>query len=63
MALIDSEAAFGQRLAEVVTDANARQSVLAGGIRSFSMLAFASGTPQNPHQMRPLERLQMAFCQ
>ena len=48
MALVDSEAAFGQRLAEVVTDANARQSVLAGGIRSFSMLAFASGTPQNP---------------
>ena len=48
MALVDSEAAFGQRLAEVLTDASARQSVLAGGIRSFSMLAFASGTPQNP---------------
>ena len=48
MALVDSEAAFGQRLAEVLTDANARQSILAGGIRSFSMLAFASGTPQNP---------------
>ena len=48
MGLVDSEAASGQRLAEVVTDANARQSVLAGNIRSFSMLAFASGTPQNP---------------
>ena len=32
----------------MVTDANARQPVLAGNIRSFSMLAFASGTPQNP---------------
>ena len=48
MALVDSAAAFEQRLTEVIIDAAARAAILAGGIRSFSSLAFASGTPQSP---------------
>ena len=48
MALVDSAAAFEQRLAEVITDVAARTAILAGGIRSFSSLAFSSGTPQSP---------------
>ena len=48
MALVDSTAAFEQRLNEVITNAAARAAILAGGIRSFSTLAFASGTPQSP---------------
>eukprot|EP00438_Fugacium_kawagutii_P035871 Skav204673 [mRNA] locus=scaffold1284:8475:9701:+ [translate_table: standard] len=48
MALVDSEAAFRKRLGEVVTDLGARNAVIAGGIESFSALAFAVGTPQSP---------------
>ena len=48
MALVDSAAAFEQRLNEVIQDAVARTAILAGGIRSFSTLAFSSGTPQSP---------------
>ena len=48
MALVDSEAAFEQRLNEVMSSVDARHAILAGGIRTFSSLAFASGTPQNP---------------
>lgn len=48
MALVDSEAAFRKRLEEVVTDAGIRAAVIAGGIETFSALAFAVGTPQTP---------------
>ena len=48
MALVDSTAAFEQRLNEVIPNAAARAAILAGGIRSFSILAFSSGTPQSP---------------
>lgn len=48
MALIDSEAAFRKRLTEVITDAGARNAVIAGGLLTFSALAFAVGTPQSP---------------
>ena len=48
MALVDSTAAFEQRLNEVIPNAAARAAILAGGIRSFSTLAFSSGTPQSP---------------
>ena len=48
MALVDSEAAFDQRLAEVISSVDVRHAILAGGIRTFSALAFAVGTPQNP---------------
>ena len=48
MALVDSEAAFEQRLKEVMPNAVSRQAILNGGIRTFSGLAFSSGTPQNP---------------
>ena len=48
MALVDSEAAFEQRLREVMPNVAAQQAILNGGIRSFSGLAFSSGTPQNP---------------
>ena len=47
MALVDSEAAFEQRLREVIPIAAVRGSVVNAGIRTFSGLAFASGTPQN----------------
>ena len=56
MALVDSEAAFEQRLREVIPIAAVRGSVVNAGIRTFSGLAFASGTPQN-------RLLLMAFCQ
>ena len=48
MALVDSEAAFEQRLNEVVRAAGARNAILNGNISTFSALAFAAGTPQNP---------------
>ena len=48
MALVDSEAAFEQRLNEVVRAAGARTAILNGNISTFSALAFAAGTPQNP---------------
>lgn len=48
MALVDSEAAFRKRLEEVVTDQANRNAITAGGITTFSSLAFAVGTPQSP---------------
>ena len=48
MALVDSEAAFEQRLREVMPSIPARQAVLNGGVKTFSGLAFSCGTPQNP---------------
>ena len=48
MALVDSEAAFEQRLPEVVANAAARLAITNSGIRTFSALAFAVGTPQTP---------------
>ena len=48
MALVDSVAAFEQRLNEVVTDVNARRAITTGGINTFSALAFSAGTPQSP---------------
>ena len=48
MALVDSLAAFEQRLNEVVSSEAARAAIVNGGIRTFSTLAFASGTPQSP---------------
>ena len=48
MALVDSEAAFEQRLREVMPALAVRMAVINAGIRTFSGLAFASGTPQNP---------------
>ena len=48
MALVDSEAAFEQRLKEVIPTAAVRGAIVNSGIRAFSGLAFASGTPQNP---------------
>ena len=48
MALVDSAAAFEQRLNEVIVSADARTAIMNGGITSFSTLAFASGTPQSP---------------
>ena len=48
MALVDSEAAFEQRMREVVVNAAARMAVVNSGIRTFSALAFAVGTPQTP---------------
>ena len=48
MALVDSEAAFEQRLGEVIQDAASRVAILNQGIKSFSSLAFSSGTPQSP---------------
>ena len=48
MALVDSIAAFEQRLGEVVADAAACAAITGNGIRTFSTLAFASGTPQSP---------------
>ena len=45
MALVDSEAAFEQRLPEVVANAAARLAITNSGIRTFSALAFAVGTP------------------
>ena len=48
MALVDSEAAFEQRLREVLPTVAVRRAIINAGIRTFSGLAFASGTPQNP---------------
>ena len=48
MALVDSEAAFEQRLNEVIPDGPTRRSIINAGITSFSSLAFSSGTPQSP---------------
>ena len=48
MALVDSEAAFEQRLGEVIQDAAVRVAIQNQGIRSFSTLAFSCGTPQSP---------------
>ena len=48
MALVDSEAAFEQRLREVLPTVAVRRAIINEGIRTFSGLAFASGTPQNP---------------
>ena len=48
MALVDSEAAFEQRLREVLPTVTVRRAIINAGIRTFSGLAFASGTPQNP---------------
>ena len=48
MALVDSEAAFEQRLNEVVADAPSRTAIVTNGIRTFSALAFSAGTPQSP---------------
>lgn len=48
MALVDSEAAFRKRLTEVLSDVGARNAVIAGGLQTFSALAFAVGTPQTP---------------
>ena len=48
MALVDSEAAFEQRLREVVANAAARLAITNSGIRTFSALAFSVGTPQTP---------------
>ena len=48
MALVDSEAAFEQRLKEVIPTAAVRGAIVNSGVRTFSGLAFASGTPQNP---------------
>ena len=48
MALVDSEAAFEQRLREVIANQAARLSVTNSGIRTFSSLAFSVGTPQTP---------------
>jgi len=48
MALVDSEAAFEQRLNEVIPDGPARRPIINAGITSFSSLAFSSGTPQSP---------------
>ena len=48
MALVDSEAAFEQRLREVVANAAARLAITNSGIKTFSALAFAVGTPQTP---------------
>ena len=48
MALVDSTAAFEQRLNEVVSNAATRTTIINGGIRFFSTLAFASGIPQSP---------------
>jgi len=48
MALVDSEAAFEQRLNEVIPDGPSRRSIINAGITSFSSLAFSSGTPQSP---------------
>jgi hypothetical protein len=48
MASVDSEAAFEQRLREVMPTAAVRGAIVNAGIRTFSGLAFASGTPQNP---------------
>ena len=48
MALVDSEAAFEQRLGEVIQDAAVRVAIQNQGLRSFSALAFSCGTPQSP---------------
>ena len=48
MALVDSEAAFEQRLREVVVNLAARLAIVNSGIRTFSALAFSIGTPQTP---------------
>ena len=48
MALVDSTAAFEQRLGEVITNLAARTAIANGGLNSFSALAFACGTPQSP---------------
>ena len=48
MALVDSEAAFEQRLREVLPTVTVRRAIINAGIPTFSGLAFASGTPQNP---------------
>ena len=48
MALVDSVAAFEQRLNEVIPNVLARTAIQNNGIRTFSTLAFASGTPQSP---------------
>ena len=48
MALTDSKAAFKKRLVEVIPDAATNAAVIAGGIETFSNLAFAVGTPQAP---------------
>lgn len=48
MSLVDSEAAFRKRLEECIGDPAARTAAVAGGVTTFSSLAFAVGTPQSP---------------
>ena len=48
MALVDSEAAFEQRAREIVTNLASRLAIFNRVIRTFSILAFSAGTPQNP---------------
>ena len=57
MALVDSEAAFEQRLREVIPTAAVRGSIVNSGIRTFS------GLHKTLRPMIRLGLLLMAFCQ
>lgn len=48
MALTDSKAAFKQRLIQVIPHVPTHNAAIAGGIETFSALAFSVGTPQAP---------------
>ena len=56
MALVDSEAAFEQRLREVMPSILARQAVLNGGVKTFSGLAFLWDATE-PTQRQRFQRL------
>ena len=62
MALVDSEAAFEQRLREVLPTVAMRRAIINAGVRTFSGLAFASGTHRTLRPMICFAILQMAFC-